>query len=78
VRFRNRFTKWRYLGEKFSNKPEVGPHPLTKKGLVDVSATDGNGNTVEDLPNPNTRMVKTEHPVNDNQHYDVISEIYIH
>lgn len=78
LRFSNRFTTWRYLGEKFSNKPEVGPHPLTKKGIVDVSALDADGKTVEDLANPNIRMIKTEHPDDDNQHYNVISEIYIH
>ena len=78
LRFCNRFTKWRYLGEKFSNKPEVGPHPLTRLGVVDVSAPDADGNAVEDLPNPNIRMIKTEHPAADNQHYDVISEIYVH
>jgi len=78
LRFCNRFTKWRYLGEKFSNKPEIGPHPLTRLGFMDVSAPDADGNQVEDLPNPNIRMIKTEHPPADNQHYDVISEIYVH
>lgn len=77
-RFRNRFTKWRYLGLKFTAGPEVGPHPLTKKGLVNVSAPNDDGNIIDDLPNPNIRIVKTEHPLNDNKHYDVVSEIYIH
>jgi hypothetical protein len=78
LRFRNRYAQWRYLGEKFSNKPETGPYPLTRLGLIDVTVNDANGDPVEDLPNPNIRMIKTEHPVNDSNHYNVVSEIYIH
>ena len=78
LRFRNRFTQWRYLGERFSNKPVTGPHPLTKKGFIHVSVADDNGDTMEDLPNPSARMIKAEHPNDDPKHYDVISEIFIH
>ncbi len=78
LRFRTRYTKWRYLGQKFTNKPETGPHPLTRLGLIDVTVNDANGDPAEDLPNPNVRMIKTEHPVNDNKHYNLVSEIYIH
>jgi len=77
-RLKIRSTVWRYLGEKFTNLPVSGPHPLTKKGLVDVTVNNKDGISVHDMPNPNVNMVKTEHPVSDNTHYDVISEIYIH
>lgn len=78
LRFKNRSTVWRYLGEKFTNLPTSGPHPLTKKGLVPVTVSNKDGNPVADMPNPNVNMVKTEHPALDNTHYEVISEIYIH
>ena len=78
LRFKNRSTIWRYLGEKFTNQPVSGPHPLTKKGVVPVSVKDKDNITVTDMPNPNIRIIKTEHPAADSKHYDVISEIYIH
>lgn len=77
LRFKNRSTLWRYLGLKFTNLPESGPHPLTKAGIVEITIKDKDNNDVSDVPNPNIRMVKTEHPTNDNQHYDVVSEIFI-
>ena len=78
LRFKNRSTVWRYLGEEFTNLPVSGPHPLTKKGLVPVTVANKDGDPIADMPNPNVNMIKTEHPALDNTHYEVISEIYIH
>ena len=78
LRFKNRSTVWRYLGEQFTNEPVSGPHPLTKRGLVSVTVKDKDMNDVSDMPNANIQMIKTEHPPADNQHYDVVSEIYVH
>ena len=78
LRFKNRSTIWRYLGEKFTNAPVSGPHPLTKKGVVPVTVKDKDMNDITDMPNANIRMIKTEHPPADNKHYDVVSEIYVH
>jgi len=78
LRFKNRWTIWRYLGEKFGNAPVSDPQPLTQKGTVGITALNSNGDSISELPNPNIRMIKTEHPSNDKEHYDVVSEIYVH
>lgn len=78
LRFKNRSTVWRYLGENFTNAPVSGPHPLTRKGIVPVTVKDKDMNDITDMPNANIKMIKTEHPPLDNQHYDVVSEIYVH
>ncbi len=77
LRFKNRATVWRYLGAQFTNKPESGPHPLTSRGVVAVTVKNKDAEDVADVPNAGIEMVKTEHPDDDNAHYNVISEIYI-
>ncbi len=77
LRFRNRWTKWRYMGARFTNLPESGPHPLTQKGVVAVTVKDKDSTDIADMPNAGIQMMKTEHAPADNTHYEVISEIYI-
>lgn len=77
IRFKNRYSQWRYLGESFTNKPESGPHPFTAKGVIAVTVKNKDNVNVDDMPNPNIRMVKTEHPAGNEQQYNIVSEIYI-
>jgi hypothetical protein len=62
LRFRNRSTCWRYIGEKFNDASVTdSPFPLTRFGFIEnVSVKDKNGNLVHDLPNPSLSIIKTE------------------
>ncbi len=77
LRFKNRHTLWRFLGNNFNTKPETGPHPLTKYGYINVSVPDDSSTIVDELPNPDTNMVKTEFPLSFKENYNVVSEVYI-
>jgi hypothetical protein len=72
IRFKNRYTHWRYLhGDQSSFPDESNPlvafNPLTFRGTVDVTQNGSNGKR---LPNPNANMIK---PENDRYY----SEIFI-
>lgn len=62
LRFRNRKTHWRYVGERFNeNSYTLNPFPLTRFGFIeDISVKDKDNNDAENLPNPNDRMIKPE------------------
>lgn len=78
LRFKNRYTQWRFLGEKFTSAPVVGPYPLTKYGLTSVCAPDDSNTNVDDLPNPSVNMIKPEYDSIEKENYNLISEIYVH
>jgi hypothetical protein len=77
VRFKNRETIWRYLGDNFDNMPESGPHLLARDGFVNLSINDENAAVINDPPNASVHMIKTEKPVAAPEYYNLISEIYI-
>jgi hypothetical protein len=62
LRFRNRATHWRYIGENFNEGSVTNlPLPLTRLGFIEnVSVQDINGNPVDDLPNPSISMIRAE------------------
>jgi len=78
LRFRNRSTHWRYVGEKFNAASITDtPLPLTRFGFIEnVKVKDKDGQFVEDLPNPSVSMIKTEAltKINERNYY---SEIHI-
>ena len=79
LRFRNRATYWRYVGERFSaSSVTAEPMPLTRFGVIDnVSVPDKNGTLVEDLPNPQLNMIKAE-ALSVQAEKKFYSEIHIH
>jgi hypothetical protein len=77
LRFKNRATMWRYLGNDLSNEPESGPHLLTRNGFLNLSINDENAVTINDLPNASVSMIKTEKPVAAPEYYNLVSEIYL-
>ncbi|MBN1340829.1 MAG: hypothetical protein JXA03_15985 [Bacteroidales bacterium] len=78
LRFRNRATHWRYLGNDFNeNSVTKSPFPLTRHGFLEnITVKDKNNVNVDDLPNPSARMVKTEAMVS-NTEKRFFSEIHI-
>jgi hypothetical protein len=78
IHFKNRYTKWRYLGEQFSNKPTTDPNPLTKYGSIQVSVKDSSNRIIDELPGPSISMIKPEPDVTLTKNYNLISEIYVH
>jgi len=72
LRFKNRATFWRYIGNKFgAASVSANSLPLTRQGFISVQVPDGSGNnTTDDLPNPSAIMIKPE----TNQ---IFSEIYM-
>jgi len=62
LRFRNRATHWRYVGNQFNaSSVTTDPLPLTRFGVIDnVSVPDKDGAPVDDLPNPEVVMIKAE------------------
>lgn len=72
LRFKNRYTFWRYIGSDFdANSVSDTTLPLTRQGFIPVKVKDKNGVlTTAELPNPAVQMIKPE----TNQ---VFSEIYI-
>lgn len=62
LRFRNRLTRWRYIGKKFNEASVTSnPLPLTRFGFIDNVAVMGKeGDLIEDLPNPAVTIIKTE------------------
>ena len=62
LRFRNRSTRWRYVGEKFIAASFTdNPLPLTRFGFIEnVKVIGKDGNPIDDLPNPATTIIKTE------------------
>lgn len=77
LRFKNRATVWRYLGDNFGSMPESGPYLLARDGFVNLTINDDSTATVTDPPNASVHMIKTEKPVAAPEHYNLISEIYI-
>lgn len=77
LRFKNRATMWRYLGEDLSNEPESGPHLLTRNGFLNLSVNNENAVTINDLPNASVHIIKTEKPVAAPEYYNLVSEIYL-
>lgn len=77
LRFKNRATLWRYLGNGFSNQPESGPHLLARNGFLNLSVNDENAVAVNDLPNASVNMIRTEKPVSAPDNYNLVSEIYL-
>ncbi len=77
IRFKNRATVWRYLGDNFGTMPESGPYLLARDGFVNLTINDDNAVTVTDPPNASVHMIRTEKPVAAPEHYNLISEIYI-
>ncbi len=78
LRFRNRLTHWRYVGQDFDdNSVTENPLPLTRLGLIKtVKVKDKHGNYVEDLPNPSVTMIRAE-ALTETSKKRFISEIYI-
>lgn len=78
LRFRNRATRWKYLGEKFNaNSVTDTPLPLTRFGFIDnVKVKGKDGHWIDDLPNPSVPIIKTEALVNSTEK-DFYSEIHI-
>lgn len=62
LRFRNRLTRWRYVGKKFNEASVTSnPLPLTRFGFIDNVAVMGKeGDLIDDLPNPAVTIIKTE------------------
>ena len=62
LRFRNRSTRWRYVGKKFNAASVTEkPLPLTRHGFIeDVKVIGKDGGLIDDLPNPTTSVIKTE------------------
>lgn len=62
LRFRNRSTRWRYVGKKFNDASVTDtPLPLTRFGFIEnVQVTDKDGHLVDNLPNPAVSIIKTE------------------
>jgi hypothetical protein len=79
LRFRNRFTHWRYIGEKFNDDSVTdNPLPLTRFGFIENVKVMGNdGEFIEDLPNPAVSIIKTEALVKTTEK-NFYSEIHIH
>jgi len=77
LRFKNRATVWRYVGKDVDNKPESGPHLLTRNGFVNLVIPDQNNNPINDPPNPSTHIIVAEKPVAAPQYYNIVSEIYL-
>lgn len=79
LRFRNRRTRWRYVGEKFNDASVTDtPLPLTRFGFIEnVTVTDKDGLPAQDLPNPAVSMIKTEALVKTTEK-NFYSEIHIH
>ncbi len=78
LRFRNRRTRWRYIGKKFNDTSVTDtPLPLTRFGFIEnVTVKDKNGIPVTDLPNPTLSIIKTEALVKTTEKY-FYSEIHI-
>ncbi|WP_257657866.1 hypothetical protein [Parapedobacter lycopersici] len=72
LRFKNRYTFWRYIGVDFgANSVSDTTLLLTRQGFIPVKVKDKNGVlTTTELPNPAVQMIKPE----TNQ---VFSEIYV-
>lgn len=72
IRFKNRFTFWRYIGKAFGpNSVSEAMLPLTKQGFITVKVKDKNDVlTTNDLPNPSPQMIKPESD-------QIFSEIYM-
>jgi acyl-CoA-binding protein len=64
LRFKNRWTKWRYLNSKNEEQLTTGYNPLTASGNVPIEL----GGKL--APNPSAKMIKKEDG-------DIFSEIYI-
>lgn len=62
LRFRNRLTRWRYIGKKFNDASVTDtPLPLTRFGFIEnVSVMGKDGELIDDLPNPAVSIIKTE------------------
>jgi hypothetical protein len=62
LRFRNRMTRWRYIGKKFNiDSVTDTPLPLTRFGFIEnVTVLGKNGELIDDLPNPAVSIIKTE------------------
>jgi hypothetical protein len=62
LRFRNRLTRWRYIGKKFNEASVTSnPLPLTRFGFIDNVAVMGkDGELIDDLPNPAVTIIRTE------------------
>jgi hypothetical protein len=62
LRFRNRLTRWRYVGKKFNNASVTAtPLPLTRFGFIEnVTVRGKDGELIDDLPNPAVSIIKTE------------------
>ena len=62
LRFRNRSTRWRYVGKKFNGASFTdNPLPLTRFGFIEnVQVIGKDGDPIDDLPNPATTIIKTE------------------
>lgn len=79
LRFRNRATHWRYVGNKFNASSVTnGAMPLTRFGVIEnVSVPDKDGTPVDDLPNPGVSMIKAE-ALTIEAERKFYSEIHIH
>lgn len=62
LRFRNRLTRWRYIGKKFNDASVTDkPLPLTRFGFIEnVTVMGKDGELIDDLPNPAVSIIKTE------------------
>lgn len=62
LRFRNRMTRWRYIGKKFNDASVTDtPLPLTRFGFIEnVTVMGKDGELIDDLPNPAVSIIKTE------------------
>lgn len=62
LRFRNRLTRWRYIGKKFNDDSVTDtPLPLTRFGFIEnVTVLGKEGELIDDLPNPAVSIIKTE------------------
>ncbi len=79
LRFRNRSSRWRYIGEKFNGASFTEKAlPLTRFGFIEnVKVMGKDGDFIDDLPNPSVTIIKTEAltKTTENNFY---SEIHIH
>lgn len=79
IRFRNRWTHWRYIGENFDDSSVTEEAlPLTRFGFIDKVSVPGNsGSAMQDLPNPCISMLKASALINASEKR-FYSEIHIH
>lgn len=72
LRFKNRYTFWRYIGANFGAESVSDTMlPLTRQGYIPVKVKDKNGTlTTAELPNPAVQTIKPETD-------QIFSEIYV-